>query len=41
MTLSQRYEQAMQPLPAADRYRLAGRILHDSSLQAVVDASNP
>ena len=40
MTRSQRYEQTMKPLPAADRYRLAGLILHDISPQAVVDASN-
>ena len=37
MTVREIYEQAIKPLPAADRLRLATLILNDIPPQAVVD----
>jgi len=39
LTLDQLYEQSIKPLPAADRLRLAARILNDISPQSFIDYS--
>jgi hypothetical protein len=38
-TTEEIYEQIIKPLPAAERLRLVGKIVHDLSIQPIVDRS--
>jgi hypothetical protein len=38
-TTEEIYEQIVKPLPAAERLRLVGKIVHDLSIQAMEDKS--